>query len=90
MKRNPSKIDVVGSKSYDCNLTYMMVPVVPESLKDEIITYFHSSPEFGHFGRRKTIDSIKRRFFWENMDKEISNFKSLNLAKRVGTTNLII
>jgi hypothetical protein len=36
--------------------------------------YFHSSPEFGHFGRFKTIDSIKRRFYWYKMNSEIASF----------------
>jgi len=75
-KRGPSE-NVVAQKEIKENyeiLKFEIVPVIPSSLKDEILSYFHASPEFGHFGRRKTIESIKRRFFWNFMNKEIAEF----------------
>lgn len=78
-QRGPLGDDVVAEKNknsgkVETNLTFIIVPVVPQSLKYEIMEYFHSSPEFGHFGRKKTIYSIKRRFYWDFMNKEIADF----------------
>ena len=71
------------------NFTYMIVPVVPTSLRKEIMNYFHSSEEFGHFGRRKTQESIKRRFFWHNMNTEIANFvRHCDVCQRYKSENL--
>lgn len=89
VQRSPSSNDVVETTLASNDLTYLIVPVVPDSLKEEIITYFHTSPEFGHFGRKKTIDNIKRRFYWCNMNKDIATFvKSCQTCQQYKSENL--
>ena len=34
----------------------------------------HDSPMSGHFGKDKTIESVKRRFYWPRMDEEIQSY----------------
>ncbi|OXA37697.1 Transposon Tf2-8 polyprotein [Folsomia candida] len=50
------------------------VPVVPKSLIGEVMTVFHDSAEAGHMGVKKTQNSIKRRFFWNGMNKDIHEY----------------
>ncbi len=56
------------------NIVFELIPYLPSSMKQEVLTYFHSSPEFPHFGCRKTKQVIKSRFFWNGMNKEINSF----------------
>lgn len=47
--------------------------LVPDSkaLKTMLIRECHDAATGGHWGRDKTIEQMKRRFVWSNMDKEI-------------------
>lgn len=45
--------------------------VASSSMKVEIFKQLHSIPIGGHFGRDRTIDSIKRRFYWPGMRNDI-------------------
>ena len=48
--------------------------VVQESLRYEIMIAFHEHLESGHSGRDKTLEAIKKRFYWQNMDTDISDW----------------
>ena len=49
--------------------------IVPQSLMKLICASYHDTIWMGaHLGRDKTIDKIKRTYFWEGMDQFIDNY----------------
>lgn len=52
------------------------VPFVPKGrIRSDIIKIYHDTPANGaHFGRNKTIQKIKQRYFWPNMTADIRNY----------------
>ncbi|XP_054280442.1 uncharacterized protein LOC128998359 [Macrosteles quadrilineatus] len=50
------------------------VIVVPKSQAVRILEKYHDSPEAGHPGQDETYTSIRRRFFWVNMHRDIKNY----------------
>ncbi len=67
--------------------------VVPLALRAIIIDLYHSSRFSAHLGRNKTMATLKNRFFWKGMDKDIAEyvdkclkckFHKLPLHKRPG------
>ncbi len=50
------------------------IPMVPVSLREDVLKQFHDTPESAHFGIYKTGEAIKRRFFWNNMNREIKKY----------------
>ncbi|CAF4465307.1 unnamed protein product, partial [Didymodactylos carnosus] len=51
------------------------VPYVPKGhFRSSILKIFHGTPANGaHFGRDRTVDKIKKRYFWPSMIKDIEN-----------------
>ena len=47
--------------------------VVPVSLREGIINYFHSGMEGAHQGRDTVIEKISRRFWWPKSKSDIYN-----------------
>ncbi|CAB0007129.1 unnamed protein product [Nesidiocoris tenuis] len=45
--------------------------VVPNELVDVIFRYYHSSVLGSHWGIKRTVQAIKRNFYWPNMFKQI-------------------
>ena len=59
----------------DCNgLLYKEMKLYHEPTKSFILSELHHSPLSGHIGSAKTIELVKRQFYWPNMDKEIKNY----------------
>lgn len=50
--------------------------VVPEepSLRTRILAECHDSAVAGHLGKDKTIEQVKRRFYWKGMDESIFQY----------------
>jgi RNase H-like domain found in reverse transcriptase/Integrase zinc binding domain len=48
----------------------VMIPDLP-ALKQEILRIHHDDPQGGHFGEKRTQDTIKRRFYWHKMTHDI-------------------
>ena len=46
--------------------------LVPASLRKEVFRQLHEYVTAGHLGRRKTYDKIRKRFYWNNMYKDMS------------------
>ena len=46
--------------------------LVLEALRKEVFRQLHECVTAGHLGRRKTYDKIKKRFYWCNMQKDVS------------------
>jgi hypothetical protein len=52
-------------------------------LRSNIIHECHDTPTSGHLGKDKTIDQVKRRFYWFRMDSEIQKYVvSCDLCQR--------
>ena len=48
-------------------------PVHPErpALRTRILHECHDAPTGGHLGKDKTIEQVKRRFYWPGMDDDV-------------------
>ncbi|OXA46889.1 Transposon Tf2-6 polyprotein [Folsomia candida] len=70
------RTDLVGRRPVPNSFPVGMVavPVVAKSLIEEVMNVFHDSAEAGHMGVKKTQNSIKRRFFWNGMNKDIHEY----------------
>ena len=44
--------------------------VLPSSLRLEIFGYFHGHRTAAHFGRKRTLEKIKQRYYWPGMSKD--------------------
>ena len=45
--------------------------VVPKALQTDVLKGTHDSPFTGHLGVIRTLDRIRKRFFWPNMQKSV-------------------
>ena len=45
--------------------------VMPKSLREEILKLYHESPSGGHLGVDKTLDKIRKKYYWYNMKQDI-------------------
>lgn len=50
--------------------------VVPQSLTQNLIVMSHNPPSASHQGSAKTLEILKRQFFWKNMTKDVQDFVS--------------
>ena len=48
--------------------------IVPESLRRQMFELLHSSRTNGHFGLRRTLGSIRRRFYWPGYKQNIAQW----------------
>ena len=48
--------------------------VMPHSEVNEALFQFHAGSTAGHFGIRKTLDQVQRRFFWNTWKKDTKRF----------------
>ena len=44
------------------------------ALRTRLLHECHDAPTAGHFGKDKTIEQVKRRFYWPGMDKDILQY----------------
>jgi hypothetical protein len=53
-----------------------ITPVVPDDLetRKDLMDHFHNAPTAGHPGRDKTIQAIKRQYWWPNMNTWIEEY----------------
>lgn len=59
--------------------------VVPEdmALRAEIMSMCHDDPHAGHFGRDRTIDLVKRKYYWHSMRKDVADYvQSCDICQR--------
>ena len=45
-----------------------------QALKTRVLGECHDAPTSGHLGKDKTIEQVKRRFYWPGMDAEIQQY----------------
>lgn len=51
-------------------------PVIPKSMRQNILTEFHSIPISGHLGFSRTYSKIQLRMYWRTMKTDLFNFIS--------------
>ncbi len=60
--------------SQNTGRTYAVAIVLPKTLKNKVMEYFHENPWAGaHQGELRTYQLIARKFFWPHMRKDIQN-----------------
>ena len=60
-------------RSYLYRGNRLYVPASAE-LRTRILQECHDVPTSGHLGKDKTIEQVKRRFYWPRMDEEITSY----------------
>ncbi|CAF1583655.1 unnamed protein product [Rotaria magnacalcarata] len=50
------------------------VPIIPNSLRNEILHSFHDHPTAGHFGRDKTWNRLKDRCSWPTIRQDVIRY----------------
>lgn len=57
-------------------LRYRGAVYVPNdsALRDELLKVNHDDPLAGHFGAGKTLELMRRKYFWQNMKKDIRDY----------------
>ena len=61
--------------------------VIPDTMRDFIISSFHDSVTGVHFGTSRVIPAIKQRFYWPNMEREIREYiHTCDLCQRAKAT----
>lgn len=48
--------------------------VVPPSMVESVLSYFHGLPVCGHLGRTKTTANLSRYFYWKGMTNDIARW----------------
>lgn len=48
--------------------------VVPQSLRDKVLTLGHAIPWAGHLGKIKTLERIANKFYWPGLYTEVQKF----------------
>ena len=46
---------------------------LPESLVPQVLYALHDSPSAGHLGVSKTLEKVRRRFYWHDMREDLEN-----------------
>ena len=46
---------------------------LPESLVPQVLHALHDSPSAGHLGVSKTLENVRRRFYWHGMREDLEN-----------------
>lgn len=63
--------------------------VLPDELKTHILSLYHDNPLYSHPGQKKTLEIIRRDFFWKRMATDVKKYcetcNSCNIHKQ---TNL--
>lgn len=70
----------INCKSNLLNYTQTDIPawklIVPEGLRVSLIKSAHSPPSLGHLGIRKSIEIMKRYFYWPTLSYDVQQFVS--------------
>lgn len=65
--------------------------VVPKVFRGEILKLGHDAPMAGHLGVRKTLDRVRRHFYWPTIDSDVRHYcKTCETCQLVGKPNQTI
>ena len=45
-----------------------------EGLRQELLRLYHDSPLAGHFGVGRTMELLRRKFFWKNITADVKQY----------------
>ena len=62
---------IVLFKPILANHQYIMLIIVPLSLRRKLFRHYHAGPSSGHVGEYKTLYRIRLRFFWPKLREDI-------------------
>jgi cytochrome c1 len=48
--------------------------VIPKTLVETILQYYHELPFTAHQGIARTIAAIKRKYWWESLSKDVTEY----------------
>ena len=48
--------------------------IVPPALRGEVLAFCHGHRTSAHFGLKRTLEKVKRRYYWPGMGKDISRW----------------
>ena len=66
---------VLCRKYYPANTTTsIIVPIIPLSLRPQLLQEFHNTPAAGHLGSSKTLSLIRKEAYWVNMATDIHQY----------------
>lgn len=64
---------------------------IPQNLRKQIIARFHDSPEAAHGGMTKTLELLRRTFFWPGMVLDVRGYvRNCDICKTVKAPNTIM
>ena len=66
----------------------VMQLVIPNSLKESVLSLIHDVPSAGHPGRDRSLKLARKKYYWQTMRKDIENHihRCEECAKNKGTT----
>ncbi|XP_053213836.1 uncharacterized protein LOC128397176 [Panonychus citri] len=76
-RRKVGKFTMVNNILNRCVFTRTgpkLVPVIPSSLRREIMYSMHDDPLSGHLGQQKTLERVRSRFYFPQMRKYVNNY----------------
>lgn len=63
--------------------------VVPINQRESVMEQCHNPPLSSHGGYHKTIDRVRRDFYWPNMDRDVRSFvRKCEVCKAIKSTNV--
>lgn len=75
------KDDQLYRRSKQCASRYLLA--IPRSMVDYILEQAHDIPMSGHFGVKRTLETIRSKFFWPTLDHDIRAYiKSCDKCQR--------
>jgi len=54
--------------------------IVPLTMRETVMKEYHDNPLGGHLSRDKLLPTLKKRFYWNNMDKYVQDYTRRCLA----------
>lgn len=70
---NPSRLHVRQGLVYLADSDRLYIPA-DGALKTRILHECHDVPTAGHLGKDKTLEQVKRRFYWPRMDADVLQY----------------
>lgn len=63
--------------------------IIPKTMVNDVLSMMHDQPTGGHFGMKRTFESVKRRFFWPSIQEDVHEYvRSCDICqKRKGNNN---
>ncbi|WAR30546.1 GIN1-like protein, partial [Mya arenaria] len=64
-------------KKYECDGSTHLTLVAPPDIRLEIFHLLHNHRTAVHFGRDRSVDAIKKRFYWPNISESVQRWLEL-------------